>query len=411
MSALQSEIDFFVNPPAITTSVRVHVCPTWTELEQFGQDWNTLLQGRSGASIFQTPEWLGTWWQAYGTQKSLQALVFINAQGTTVGIAPLYQEKDQFLGAPIKSLRMVGAGSGDSDDLDFITAPGYEQICAASFLTWVMEESDCDICALETLPQASLVAHSVADAIQKAGAQLYPETTPNFFIDLPPTWREYLDRLESSFRPLLTRYPRRLQSRYRIRVVRCAREQDLNANLQTLFALHQMRWTGQGEPGAFSSSARRDFYLRMAQSFLKRGWLEFWLLTLDDETVAAQFCFRFGNTVYLLQEGFHPRYAAEKIGYALRAHVLQEMIRTGATRYDFLGGADAYKMKYASRQGMYLTLRFARSWRGRMYLAIHDRKLKLKQWLKNHLPASILALLRHEKSQAAANSLNNQATE
>ena len=34
--------------------------------------------------------------------------------------------------------------------------------------------------------------------------------------------------------------------------------------LQTLFDLHQMRWTGRGETGAFAGHARRDFYYRMA---------------------------------------------------------------------------------------------------------------------------------------------------
>lgn len=369
-----------------------------------------MLESCSDASIFQTPEWLSAWWQAYGEQKSLQALIFTNAQGKTVGIAPLYMERIRFFGLSLRILRIIGAGSGDSDGLDFITAPGYERICAETFLAWFAAESKCDLCALETLPQSSLMAQQITGSMRQKGRQLYSESQPNFFIDLPPTWREYLDRLESSFRPLLTRYPKRLQSRYRVRLVRCENEQDLNANLETLFALHQMRWTGQGEPGAFSSAERRDFYFRMSRAFLERGWLEFWLLTLEDETVAAQFCFRYGNSVYLLQEGFHPKYAAEKIGYALRAHVLEEMIKTGATRYDFLGGADAYKLKYTSRQGSYLTLHFGRSLRGRMYLASQRHKLQIKQWLKSKLPAPVLAKVRREKSQAV-NGRKNEVME
>ena len=173
-----------------------------------------------------------------------------------------------------------------------------------------------------------------------------------------------------------------------------------------------MRWTGQGEPGAFSSAERRDFYFRMSRAFLERGWLEFWLLTLEDETVAAQFCFRYDNTVYLLQEGFHPKYAAEKIGYALRAHVLEEMIQTGATRYDFLGGADAYKTKYGSRAGSYLNFAIWPVLRaGRMYLAVQRHKQQTKQWLKSKLPAPLLARLRHEKSQPAAHGRKNEAME
>lgn len=410
MSALQSEISFFASSPtAVPLSVRL--CRTWPELELLLGDWNALLGLRSTASIFQTPEWLSSWWQAYGANKDLQTLIFSDGERNIVGIAPMYAEPTSVLGLPVRVLRIVGAGSGDSDALDFIIAPGYEQPCAETFLTWLADESQCGLCALETLPQDSLVAQHIAVAAHEMGLQLYSETLPNFFVDLPSSWQEYLGGLQSSFRPLLTRYPKRLQSRYRVHIARCEREEDLDANLQTLFALHQMRWTGQGEPGAFSSAERRDFYSRMSRSFLRRGWLEFWLLTLEDEIVAAQFCFRYGNTVYLLQEGFHPKYAAEKIGYALRAHVLQEMIKSGITRYDFLGGADAYKSKYGSRQGSYLTLRFGLTPRGKMHLSLQQRKLQIKRWLKTNLPATVLSMLRREKPQAAAESRKNEAME
>jgi CelD/BcsL family acetyltransferase involved in cellulose biosynthesis len=140
----------------------------------------------------------------------------------------------------------------------------------------------------------------------------------------------------------------------------------------------------------------------MARAFLDRGWLEFWLLRIDDEIAAAQFCFRYRNTVCLLQEGFHPKYTAEKIGYALRAHVLQEMIKTGATRYDFLGGSDAYKQEFGARCGSYLTLRLAGTWRGRFALAARHHKQQIRQRLKRALPTAVLAALGREKNRAQA---------
>ena len=140
----------------------------------------------------------------------------------------------------------------------------------------------------------------------------------------------------------------------------------------------------------------------MAAAFLQRGWLEFWLLELDGETVGAQFCFRYNNTVYLLQEGFHPKYTAEKIGYALRAHVLEEIIRSGAQRYDFLGGADPYKAKFGARQANYLNLSFAGPSRlGRAYMALQKQKQQFKIWLKSKLPAGMLAALRRDATRQA----------
>ena len=410
MSALQNEIGCLAVPSTAKSSLTVQVCRTWGELENLRPAWNHLLQICSHPSIFQTPEWLAAWWQAFGAHKNLLALVFIDSDENTVGIAPLYSEQERFFGAPMKVLHMVGAGSGDSDALDFIIAPGYEQMCAQTFLSWLAQECNWDICALETLPQNSLIAQHLSALTRKNGSRLYSETSPNFFIDLPPTWPQYLDALEPGFRPLLTRYPRRLQSRFNVSITRCEREGDLVSNLEALFTLHQMRWTGRGETGAFSSAERRDFYLRMAHAFQGRGWLEFWLLKLDNQIVAAQFCFRYRDTVYLLQEGFHPKYAVEKIGYALRAHVLQEMIRTGAIRYDFLGGTDAYKLKFGARCGSYLTMRLTGTLRGRLCLAARHRKQQIKQWLKRKLPAFVPAPLGRKKTKAPA-SQANESTE
>jgi CelD/BcsL family acetyltransferase involved in cellulose biosynthesis len=164
-----------------------------------------------------------------------------------------------------------------------------------------------------------------------------------------------------------------------------------------------MRWTGRGEAGAFAGNARRDFYQRMAVAFLQRGWLEFWRLELDGETVGAQFCFRYNDTVSLLQEGFHPKYASEKIGYALKAHLLQEMISSGARRYDFLGGADSYKSKFGAHQENYLNLFIAGpSKRGRIYLQVQKQKRAIKAWLKRTLPAGMVAALRGRATVRAA---------
>jgi len=384
----------------------VRICRTWEELEQFRESWDRLLQANPTSSIFQTPEWLAAWWKAFARNKELCGLVFADAQGRALSIAPLYRDQEFFFGRTLTMLHMVGAGSGDSDALDFITSPGNEEVCADAFMAWLDKQKDWDVCALETLPQVSLVAKRLGTRLHEAEWSVDTTLTPNFVIDLPAAWPQYVNALEPSFRPLLTRYPRRLQSRYSVRFVRCECIEDLKAHLETLFSLHQMRWTGRGEPGAFANPDRRDFYFEMAAAFLRRGWLEFWLLELDGEIVGAQFCFRCNGTVSLLQEGFHPKYAAEKIGYALRAHVLEEMIRSSAKRYDFLGGDDPYKAKFGAHQKNYLNLTFAGPSRlGRTYLALRRRKRQIKTWLKSKLPASMLARLRRDSIVQVPNAL------
>jgi CelD/BcsL family acetyltransferase involved in cellulose biosynthesis len=377
---------------------------SWSELERYRADWDHLLSQSESASIFMTPEWLGSWWRAYSGGRQLCSLAFVDSQNRTVAIAPLYLDHSSHAGITATTLRLVGAGSGDSDDLDFIVEPGYEPATARAFADWFQSTGNCHIGALETLPANSLVARSIVEAAHNRGWKLSTETLPHSYVELPRTWTGYLETLASDFRPLLTRYPRRLQSRFSVNISRCENVDVLDSRLQTLFTLHQMRWTGRGETGAFASPQRRDFYSRMATAFLQRGWLEFWSLTLENEIVATQFCFRHGDTVSLLQEGFNPRYTAEKVGYALRAHVLQEMIATGARRYDFLGGADAYKAKFGATQGQYLNLYFAGpSWKGRLLLAAREINRATKAWLKTHLPQPILAALQRHSNHKPAN--------
>ncbi len=406
MATIPAQIETRTKPRSLAETGPLVVIQfnSWAELERCRADWNQILAESPASSIFMTPEWLSSWWRAFGGGRQLCSLAFRNSQGVTVAIAPLYLERSSHAGMSVTILRLVGAGSGDSDDLDFVVQPGYELAVAEAFADWFQARNNCHICALETLREDSLIARHMLEVTQRRKWKLSTEALPHSFVDLPRTWTEYLESLPSDFRPLLTRYPKRLQSRFKVHISRCQGVEELDSQLQTLFTLHQMRWTRRGEPGAFADPQRRDFYSRVASAFLQRGWLEFWSLMLVNEVVATQFCFRYRDTVSLLQEGFNPRYTAEKVGYALRAHVLQEMIATGVRRYDFLGGADTYKTRFGSSQGSYLNLYFAGpSWRGRLFLTARKHSRAAKGWLKTHLPQPILAALQHRSKSQPTN--------
>src|ERR1700727_848259 len=149
MPAAQSEIALKPDSFHGRTIVSIHVCTTWKELEQFRGSWNQLLAENTASSIFQTPEWLAAWWNAFGSDKKLLGLVFMDSSSKTVGIAAFYTERRSFLAFPLTTLRLVGAGSGDSDALDFITSPGYERLCAEAFITWLNQEAKWSVCSLE----------------------------------------------------------------------------------------------------------------------------------------------------------------------------------------------------------------------------------------------------------------------
>jgi len=381
-------------------SIRIDPYHSWSDLAEIIPAWENILSENPALSIFSTPQWLRSWWEAFGSRRRLIVLAFSDANGKLVGLAPLYEEASRhpLLGQP-KQLRLVGDGSGDSDNLDLIVRPGSESICASALLHWVAEKSDCGVCSLNTLPASSPSARALAGKLNEMNWVLRKTTSSNSAILLPDSWGPYVEGLPSKFRRFLGQCRRRLASRYEIRFRRCRSSDELAEMLETLFSLHQKRWNSVGEPGSFGSQERRFFYQEMTKAFLERGWLELWTLELDGKPAAAQLGFRYRETVYSLQEGFDPEFAVDHVGHALRAAMLEDFVRAGVKRYDFLGGFTPAKERWGAECGAYLNLAFAapRSIGG-CYLACDKGAAAGKEWLREHLPPQAWQILHRVKA-------------
>lgn len=378
-------------------ALRVHVCTSWSELDAYSGSWERLLGSTPSASIFVTREWLGAWWRSFAPAARLRALLFFDAAGELVGLAPFYQDVlEGALRQHLRRLRLVGDGSHDSDNLDFIARPGYEQSCAQAFLSWFERQSGCDIGELNTLASDSPMATWLLRGFKQRGWTHALHTRPRLVVVLPQSWNAYLRRLSNNDRWKLRSHKRRLESTYQLRLRKCTDPARLSGDLYLLFQLHQKRWTERGASGSFSSPARRQFYEEMARLFLARGWLEFWLLELDGRAAAAQFAFRYRETAYSLQEGFDPGHSKERVGLILRAHVLQQLIADGLRRYDFLAGVvDPAKGRWRPETWSYVDIHFARPLsRGSLYLRLVQSGASAKEWMRANLPRSHFAIAR-----------------
>lgn len=378
-------------PPADTMQIRV--LQSWEELADIQKAWDAILGEWGNANIFCTPEWMNAWWKAWGAEGRLRFLVF-EMSGQIVALAPLYLERKELPGTTLEYLSMVGDNSGDSENLEFIVKPGYESQCAERFLQWLEEDPSIDICSLKAMPESSVFGAALFALLKQREWAVERWTTPGFYIPLPATFEEYLSRLASDMRPLLTRYPRRLEKRFAVKYVQVTDEKDLPKYLDALFTLHQKRWEKAGHPGAFSEPARRQFYAVLSAELLRKGWLDLWAIELDGQIAAVQYCFHFRGVVSLLQEGFDPQFESEKVGYALRARMLQDLISRKFASYDFLGGSDAYKERFGGSPQTYENIEFARPWtRGSLHLRFVQIWGTTKRSLKQALPAGLVLWL------------------
>lgn len=381
--------------------MKIDTYETLESVEVLRGEWEALLEAFPYSTTFSTWEWLAPWWRAFARNDKLLVLALRNSSSSLIGLAPFGLTAQRVAGAKLRSLRLMGDGSHDSDNLDMPVRTGCEAEFSRTLFDWLQQHArEWDICQMRTLPAHSPVGNQLLNDLTAHGWKAFTSTRPQSVVELPESWEAYLNELSSKERGKIGLRTRRLEKKYKVQIRKCVAEAELNSALEALFDLHGKHWRLRGLPGSFQLPARRQFYRELAPLLLSRQRLEFWLLEIDGRIVAAQFGFRHGDTVFSLQEGFDPEYSSDSVGYVLRGQVLKKLIGRGIRKYDFLGGTDESKVRWGAQVKSYLNIEFARPRsKGSLRLSLKYTGAGMKAWLRANLPDPVLRALKRLRGQ------------
>jgi CelD/BcsL family acetyltransferase involved in cellulose biosynthesis len=375
----------------MTASLRVSIVRDEKEFDSLREPWNALLGQSSSETVFLTWEWLFSWWNSYGSGKRLWILK-IEKNGELIGLAPLYRQQFRKLGLAYRGLYWVGDGSADSDYLDLIAQRGEEDLVVRTFVRFLGENRrEWDLLFANEVPESSATLPLLKKYLGAEGC--YWQQTENrcSYTVLPENWDGYLQSLKPRVRTKIRSLTANLERRFQVRFDRCDEPGELGARLDSLFQLHNRRWQENNRDGVFLSPAKRGFYEQMSGRFQKNGWLRFYSLALNGQYAAHQFCFEYRNTMFLLQEGFDPGFAANGIGNVLRAYVMRDCIDRRVGVYDFLGGVTQHKLSWGAKVKSSIRACSARpTVKNRMFLDLPRAAEAGKQCLKAVLPEAVV---------------------
>ena len=216
---------------------------------------------------------------------------------------------------------------------------------------------------LQELPQTSRLARRLPQIAKQRGWRVVvKEHDDAYHIDLPPTWEEYAETLSSNTRSNMGRKTRKLIRESGGRFENIGADGLLPA-LDTLFELHQRRWTALGKPGIFATKQMRSFHHDLAQTLERDDMLDLVLLHAGDETIGARYSFNFRGAHSFYASGFDPdeRWASHSLGMLMDVHGISNAIKNGMSREDLLRGDGAYKQRYAPTHTLNLDLRVFRT--------------------------------------------------
>jgi CelD/BcsL family acetyltransferase involved in cellulose biosynthesis len=314
--------------------------------ERYGDEWRRIAAQSPAATVFQSWEWNASWWRHNRGGKRLWAQVYTE-NGAVVGFSALYLPP---VGLPLRTARFVGTGG--SDYLDLVAAPGYEARIAATFRSFLRESPRWDWCDLQQV-RPGAAAEGLPGAAVWQG-----ETCP--YLPLAESWDGFRKSLGKKLRSNIGYYERSLEKQFTVEY-RLATRETLDSDLAAFFELHQKRWNRRWLPGAFASRAARAFHADAARSLLDAGMLRLHTLTLDGVTRAALYCFQKGSRCYYYLGGFEPEMARLSLGTVLTARAIRHAIeQDGAAEFDFLRGDEGYKYKWGAQDRYNLRLSITR---------------------------------------------------
>jgi CelD/BcsL family acetyltransferase involved in cellulose biosynthesis len=339
-----------------------------SNFEDLEDDWGHLLEKNVlGNNVFLTWEWLSTWWKHFGNDRKL-LLLRVEDDNQVLAIAPLMLSKYKLPGfGSFKKIEFLGAGH--SDYHNFIVLER-ENECLTAMMNYLDRNIvDWDWIELKEVPEPTATAGCIdrlsLDSSFKLGIRKRVcEICP--YVSLPDSFSILMKRLGKNARQNLNKYMRRIEEKHKVELRRYDEARlSVEEAMELFIKLHEKRWASEGLPGAFRSKEDnfRNFHMKVAECFARKGWLGLYFLTANDEPVSVQYTFEYGKKMYYYLAGFDPAYSQYSVGNLMVRCLLERCITNGFQEYDMMRGDEAYKIQWTSTFRRNLEIRLVREGR------------------------------------------------
>jgi len=294
----------------------------WRQTDSF-LTWNCL---------FVLPVWLKPWWDNFGGNAKLY-LLSIRHEGRIIGIAPLQRSDD--------TVRLIG-DENVCDNLDFIVA----REKSAEFYRILLNHLKQDgVKRLELQPvrEDSSVMAQLLPMAEKTGCRSSSEGHDiSYELALPGSWDDYLTLLSGKERHEIRRKLRRLheagQMSYRL-------VEDASSIKKEMEAFLELFRSYRSDKTEFMNGRMVSFFKELAEALKEARILKLFFLELDKKPIAATMCFDYHSTMYLYNNGYDKRFGSLSVGMLSKVLSIKESIQSGKKTYDFLKGAEVYKIR------------------------------------------------------------------
>jgi CelD/BcsL family acetyltransferase involved in cellulose biosynthesis len=297
-------------------------------VEAVRYEWDRLAD-RTGAAPFLRPGWIEAWWRAFGAGR----------------LEVLREEGEGRVRALLPVRHRHGAVSSPSN----WHSPGFgvlreDRAAGVALLDELFARRPAQV-SLGFLGALGPGLDELAGAAETAGYRCLQRTLERSpFVTVDGDWEGYERSLDRNMRSDLRRCRRRLEELGRVVL---DVEHD-TAHLDEALAVECLGWKRRTGTAIVSAPQTARFYAEVARWAAASGRLRLIFLRVDGRPVAFHLALEDDRTYFPLKGGFDPAFHAQSPGRLLIHATLERAFTIGLRRYEFLGGSDAYKLRWAT---------------------------------------------------------------
>lgn len=288
--------------------------------------------------FFMLPQYQNVWWK-HLKGGELQ-VIEVRKDGILVGLAPLFLVSDK----KTPTLEIIGSFEV-SDYLDLLLDKVHQKAAFEQITTFLIQHSNWNTLFLASLPHTSHTVELFKHCCQQQSwhmAITQQDVSP--VITLPQTWEEYLQQLTPSHVSSIKRSLKEVGQEDDIEYEVVTTVDQMKSGVSDFISLHKK---SGAEKAAFWNPAREHFFEEMCETLAKDNLIKLYFMRVNNERAASLLIFDYQNEFLVYNSGFDAyRYGHLRVGNVIIAHTIQEAIRLGRSRYDFMRGDEPYKFTF-----------------------------------------------------------------
>lgn len=317
--------------------MRIRCIDRLADLLPYRTEWNRLARQSPTNTIFQTFEWLESWWETLADDARPCAVLGCQDQ-TVVAAGAFALATQRRYGRTFTRLEFAGGLPTDYQDLLYRDV--HE---AAQFVAALRDALPWDWLCLDRIPAASSTVSLFARAFPGwRGTHFICDACPAYVFSPEHNGSEILRKKS------LRRHEHGLAKAGVVDVRHLSRAEAIEPYLDAFFAQHIERRAVTDTPSHFLDPRYRHFYRALTRRLAAREWLLFTVISLNAQLVAFHYGFVHEQRLIWYKPTFAVAQARLSPGEVLLASLFRVCRERGLRELDFTIGDEAFKHRFST---------------------------------------------------------------